>query len=860
MANTNGFNLEVNTILNTRDVPKQLNELSAKLVKSTTTKVQIPIEINAETGSHTLKNFIKEVNVYKDKFKNVFQEVKIVDPKTNAIFSDSIKKIQEFSEGIKVLTTETHKWTDSSGAIQKWTTTVDSAGQVISKRTKEYSDGLGNLITETTNWGRNSKGQWEQIGETVRNITDDVKQATTVISTETHKWTDTSGAIQKWVTTVDDAGNVVSNRTKQYKNDIGELVTETTKWTKNEQGQWQQVGETIKTVTDDYKQATNIISTETQKFVDSKGAVQTWVTTIDDAGNKVSTRTKEIVDSMGRITQTTSKFVTEGGKLKKVGDDVVKISNILTDVTTTTTKSFGQITDTIDGVTKTFNGTITTIKKVQSDGQVLITEIGKYINEAGQAVEVTKQLNKEGIQVGTTQRKITQDLTNTGNALKSTSKNVDIVKNSAGEIVETIVTINEQGERLRTTITTSDNGLGRLTTTTRVYNETLQKEVSLHQESVNNQVKEQEALEQQNRLKQQLLTTTTQEEHIITRNNQALWATVTTTKEQTHEYGEVTTKVIQYTDALGNLVTETTKEDAQGRALAQSTKTVEQQMNKTADATNRMGDATKNGSTGVKTLGNSFASALSQLTRFYIASLPLRTVTKIISETVQAVKDFDAAITEMGKVSDLNGEKLRKYTEDLGNLGKEVARTRTEMVEGATGWLKAGYSEEDAAILAKFSALLQNTADEELSAAEATSILVSQLKAYHMEAEDAIKITDIINAVSAEQAVSSYDISQGLTVASAAMATFGNSIEETTALLTAGTTIFQGRATQVARGLNMIATRVAKNEDALKKYGVSIYDSNGQLKSTYQILTELSPAWEEMSNAERVALGNTLAG
>ena len=42
-------------------------------------------------------------------------------------------------------------------------------------------------------------------------------------------------------------------------------------------------------------------------------------------------------------------------------------------------------------------------------------------------------------------------------------------------------------------------------------------------------------------------------------------------------------------------------------------------MNKTADATNRMGDAAKNGSTGVKTLGNSFASALSQLTRFYIA-------------------------------------------------------------------------------------------------------------------------------------------------------------------------------------------------------------------------------------------------
>lgn len=780
MANTNSLSLEVGTILNTDNVPKQLKDLNVQLKSTASSMVKIPVSIDTKTGKENLGKFVKDVRTYANEIGETFKRVTISDPFSGLVKSDSIQKI---TEKIKVLTTETHKWTDSSGAIQKWTTTVNDAGEVVSKRTKEYSDGLGNLITETTNWTRNSKGQWEQIGETVRNITDDVKQSTTVISTETHKWTDTSGAIQKWVTTVDDAGNVVSNRTKQYKNDIGELVTETSKWTKNEQGQWQQVGETIKTVTDDYKQATNIISTETQKFVDSKGAVQTWVTTIDDAGNKVSTRTKEIVDSMGRITQTTSKFVTEGGKLKKVGDDVVKISNILTDVTTTTTKTFGQITDTIDGVTKTFNGTITTIKKVQSDGQVLITEIGKYINEAGQAVEVTKRLNKEGIQVGTTQRKITQDLTNTGNALKSTSKNVDIVKNSAGEIVETIVTINEQGERLRTTITTSDNGLGRLTTTTRVYNETLQKEVSLHQESVNNQVKEQEALEQQNRLKQQLLTTTTQEEHIITRNNQALWATVTTTKEQTHEYGEVTTKVIQYTDALGNLVTETTKEDAQGRALAQSTKTVEQEMNKAADATNKMGNAAQNSSGKVQTLGGSFASALSQLTKFYLASLPLRAVTTIISETTEAVKEFDAAITEMGKVTDYQGEQLKKYAKDLGNLGKEVARTRTEMVEGATGWLKAGYSEDDAAQLAKYSALLQNTADEELSAADATSILVSQLKAYHMEAGEAIKITDIINKVSAEQAVSSADISKGLQQASSSMATFGNTIEQTTALM-----------------------------------------------------------------------------
>lgn len=58
----------------------------------------------------------------------------------------------------------------------------------------------------------------------------------------------------------------------------------------------------------------------------------------------------------------------------------------------------------------------------------------------------------------------------------------------------------------------------------------------------------------------------------------------------------------------------------------------------------------------------------------------------------------------------------------------------------------------------------------------------------------------------------------------------------------------------------MIATRISKNEDALADYGVAIYDTAGNLRSTYDILVDLAPKWEQMSKAEQVALGNTLAG
>lgn len=69
-----------------------------------------------------------------------------------------------------------------------------------------------------------------------------------------------------------------------------------------------------------------------------------------------------------------------------------------------------------------------------------------------------------------------------------------------------------------------------------------------------------------------------------------------------------------------------------------------------------------------------------------------------------------------------------------------------------------------------------------------------------------------------------------------------------------------GRSAQVARGLNTIAARIVKNQDALAEYGIAVEDANGNLKSTYNVLTELKPTWDSMTEAQRVALGDTIAG
>lgn len=182
------------------------------------------------------------------------------------------------------------------------------------------------------------------------------------------------------------------------------------------------------------------------------------------------------------------------------------------------------------------------------------------------------------------------------------------------------------------------------------------------------------------------------------------------------------------------------------------------------------------------------------------------------------------------------------------------------MVEAATTFRKSGFNDQDAAILAKVAAQYQNVADTAVSAEDAASSIVSQIRAFGEDADFATHVIDAYNEVANNFSVGTNDLSQAMEIASAGMATYGNEFEQIIGLVTAGTEIMTGRSSQVARGLNTIASRIVKNQGALKDYGIQVEDVNGNLKNTYDVLAELKPTWDTMSEAERVALGDAIAG
>lgn len=192
------------------------------------------------------------------------------------------------------------------------------------------------------------------------------------------------------------------------------------------------------------------------------------------------------------------------------------------------------------------------------------------------------------------------------------------------------------------------------------------------------------------------------------------------------------------------------------------------------------------------------------------------------------------------------------------------------MVASATEFRKNSFNDEDSAMLAHVANMYMNVADEAISASDSASLIISQMKAFDIEANNAMRIIDAINEVSNNYAVSSSDVAAALTKTSSAMGVLGNDFDQTIGLVVAGAEILTGQSSKVARGLRTIGNNFADaaNEAGSIEYKVGgatkslkLFDASGKnLKSTFQILSDLKGDWDKMSNAEQQALGIAYAG
>ena len=177
--------------------------------------------------------------------------------------------------------------------------------------------------------------------------------------------------------------------------------------------------------------------------------------------------------------------------------------------------------------------------------------------------------------------------------------------------------------------------------------------------------------------------------------------------------------------------------------LSETAKTAKQ----ASGSITNLGEVTSKAGTQVKSLGQSFGDIVTKVGKFYLATKPIQMMQQAFDEAIETVKEFDDTLVEFRKVSDLSGDSLTAYTQELAKMGEVTGSTMTAMVSAATEFKKSGYSDEDAATLASVAEMYRNISDEEISAGESASFIIAQAKAFNFTAEESMHIIDAVNEV-----------------------------------------------------------------------------------------------------------------
>ena len=165
-------------------------------------------------------------------------------------------------------------------------------------------------------------------------------------------------------------------------------------------------------------------------------------------------------------------------------------------------------------------------------------------------------------------------------------------------------------------------------------------------------------------------------------------------------------------------------------------------------------------------------------------------VINVGKQFASTVIDINTQITELAKVSEQSSKQIYTDFDSYADIAENVRGTISDTISATADWSKNGYNIPDAKQLAEISQLYRNVGDG-IDINEANESLISTLKGFQLEADQAEHIVDVFNEVSNNEAISSAGIGEALQRSAASFNAASTSLEKSVSLVTATNSVLQ---------------------------------------------------------------------
>lgn len=251
---------------------------------------------------------------------------------------------------------------------------------------------------------------------------------------------------------------------------------------------------------------------------------------------------------------------------------------------------------------------------------------------------------------------------------------------------------------------------------------------------------------------------------------------------------------------------------------------------------------------------------------------------RAIGEGIDTIRELDTALVELKKVTDETDVTYQKFTDTAFQMAEATGSSGVDAIKATSAFARMNFTLEESIKLGEKALILQNIGDGINTIEEATTSLVAIMKGFELQAKDSEHVIDGLNEVSNRFAVNTSQLSNGLMRISATSNQSNNSLDETIGLMTGAVEILQNWE-KASSGINVLTQRIRgvseegenllptlqKTFDSLKLISgetvrIPIEDANGDLRSTYEILQDLSKIYPNLESKTKQYVGSLVAG
>ncbi|OTF89825.1 hypothetical protein A8C40_01140 [Ligilactobacillus salivarius] len=231
-----------------------------------------------------------------------------------------------------------------------------------------------------------------------------------------------------------------------------------------------------------------------------------------------------------------------------------------------------------------------------------------------------------------------------------------------------------------------------------------------------------------------------------------------------------------------------------------------------------------------------------------------------VASAVQGISEVDAAITRVTKVANAPQKEIEAFSKSIYKNASAVGKTAPEYADAVEQWITTGKSLKQSIGLAKDSVMGSFVGNVDVN--DMVKYMAVPLNSFRKEGLKSKDVINSMNQVSNKNAIEMEDLGQAYSKASSVVASTGTTFSQLTGMITGAQTATRAGGDVVGRSIKAISLNFSKMSSGVtatdKKrseffhgLGVDLKTSDGKMKSTYQIMNDLSKVWGKLSKQQK---------